>query len=134
MPVVRVLPDGLAQNFNVLAGVDLAPSHWEKARLTGFGMWISPRANLVPHTESMASCIAANAVRNVLGEIYRPHAPLVATFTGGFRPALCYLCAERIARPTDDALGERTAIPARRDDSPASRLPWAASSRACGTM
>jgi hypothetical protein len=111
-------------NFDVLREVQLAPEQWEVARLHGFDIRIRPRANLVPSEQHCVYGIVTAAThaelarlyahaREVLGEVYLPEAVLVQTLAGLWRPALCYICPEMVARPADAPYVERIAGPAR---------------------
>lgn len=110
-------------NLDVLREVELAPRDWSQARLSGYDIWIEPRANLVPSPEhcvyGMASTVTHDELdrlyahaRDVLGEVYRPH-PVLIELDGGYRPALCYLCATMKRRPAEAPYVDRILRPAR---------------------
>jgi hypothetical protein len=123
-PKVWVFFYGSYINFAVLREVEVVPEQWEVARLHGFDIRIQPRANLIPSESHCVYGIVARCThtelarlyahaRDVLGEVYLPEAVLVRTLAGLRRPALCYLCAEMVPRPADNAYVERIAGPAR---------------------
>src|SRR5512145_808193 len=111
-PTVWAFFYGSYMNFDVLREVDLVPAHWEVARLAGFDIRISPRANLVRSERDCVWGIVATAThaelsrlyahaKDVLGETYLPEAVLAETRDGRFRPALCYICPDMRPRPAD---------------------------------
>jgi hypothetical protein len=123
-PKVWVFFYGSYMNFDVLREVDLVLEQWESARLDGFDIGIRPRANLFRSDQACVYGIVAAAshddlerlyahARAVLGEVYLPEAVLVQTAARCWRPALCYLCPDMVARPADPAYVERIVRPAR---------------------
>lgn len=117
-------------NFDVLAEVDLRPSRWEVARLSGYDLSIAPRANLVRadgHIVYGISAVATHAeldrlyahARDVLGETYLPEAVSTETVEGTLRPCLCFICHAMEPRPPERAYVERILRPAREHGFPA---------------
>ena len=115
---------GSYMNRAVLAEVDLVPGRWSKASLSGFGIRIAPRANLVRGADEMVFGVLASAkheeldrlyahAERVLGEQYLPEAVLVQTDEGAFLPALCYIAPNMVERPAELAYVERIVKPAR---------------------
>ena len=112
-------------NFDVLREVNFIPSKWEIARLTGFDIFIRPRANLLHSdrnsvygilaigTHAELSRLYAHA-RAVLGETYLPEAVLTETLDGKYKPALCYICPEMTPRPATNDYINRIVTPARK--------------------
>jgi hypothetical protein len=111
-------------NFDVLKDVDLVPEKWEVARLAGFDIRITPRANLVRSDADTVYGIVATATHDeltrlythahdVLGEVYLPEAVLLETLDGKWLPALCYVCPDMKPQPPERAYVERIVAPAR---------------------
>jgi hypothetical protein len=124
---------GSYMNRSVLGEVRLVPEQFERARLGGFDIRISPRANLVRSAEhvvwgALATATHAELARlyahahDVLGESYLPEAVLAQTEKGDLRPALCYICPEMVARPAERAYVDRILAPARDLGFPTSYL------------
>jgi hypothetical protein len=123
-PTVWVFFYGSYMNFGVLREVNLVPRQWEVAKLGGFDIRIAPRANLVRSERDCVWGIVATAThaelarlyahaKDVLGETYLPHAVLVETRGGTFRPALCYIAPHMPPRPAEAAYVDRIIAPAR---------------------
>jgi cation transport regulator ChaC len=121
---------GSYMNPEVLRGLGLDPGEIERARLSGFDIVISPRANLVRSDQHAVYGTCARATheeleklyahaRNVLGEIYLPEPVIVELDDGSLRPALCYLCPEMAPGPAEAAYVERILAPAERFGFPA---------------
>lgn len=117
-------------NRRVLAEVELAPAHWEAARLADFDIRIAPRANLVRAPGKLVHGALATAMhrelerlyahaRDVLGEEYLPEAVLAESLTGARRPALCYIAHAMREAPPDPAYVGRIAAGARELGLPA---------------
>ncbi|MEQ8766734.1 MAG: gamma-glutamylcyclotransferase family protein [Planctomycetota bacterium] len=111
-------------NPAVLAEVDLRPQVWETARLGGFELVISPRANLRPASGCVAFGIVAQVTHaeldrlyahaeDVLGQVYLPEAVLVSTFDHRSLPALCYVCTDMAPAPAEADYVDRILEPCR---------------------
>jgi hypothetical protein len=114
---------GSYMNRDVLRQVHYTPEHFEPARLDGFDIRISPRANLVRSDRDCVYGVLATAThaelarlyahaQDVLGELYLPEAVLAQTRAGTWRPALCYLCPSMEARPAAADYVDRILQPA----------------------
>src|SRR5262245_44175197 len=123
-PKVRVFFYGSYMNAAVLRETEIAPEHFEVARLDGYDIRIAPRANLVPSEQQCVYGLLAEAThaelhrlyahaRDVLGETYLPHPVLPQTRTGAWLPALCYIASSMVPRPPDPAYVDRIVKPAR---------------------
>jgi cation transport regulator ChaC len=130
-PKIWVFFYGSYMNPDVLHGLGLDPGTIERARLSGFDLVISPRANLVRSDQHAVYGVCAQATheelerlyahaRTVLGEIYLPEPVVVELDHGSLRPALCYLCPEMAPGPADAAYVDRILAPAERFGFP----PW----------
>jgi Gamma-glutamyl cyclotransferase, AIG2-like len=131
-PAVAVFFYGSYMNRSVLSEAGLTPHSWEVATLAGFDIDIRPRANLVRAPGSAVWGILASAThadlerlyshaRDVLGEVYLPRAVLVET-SGGYQPALCYICPRMQQRPAARDYIDRILAPAREHGFPADYL------------
>ena len=123
-PRVRVFFYGSYMNRAVLREVDLVPTRFEAARLDGYDIRISPRANLIPSSERCVYGVIVEAThaeldrlyshaRDVLGETYLPHPVLAQTVTGAWLAALCYIAPFMETRPPESAYLDRILQPAR---------------------
>ena len=97
-PSVSVLFYGSYMNLSVLREVDLVPARREVARLSGFDVRISPRANLVRSDRDTVYGVLATAThrelarlyahaRDILGETYLPEAVVLPETLDGRRLA-----------------------------------------------
>jgi hypothetical protein len=129
-PRIWVFFYGSYMNPDVLRGLGLDPGKIERARLSGFDIVISPRANLVRSDQHTVYGVCARATheeldglyahaRNVLGEIYLPEPVVAELDDGSLRPALCYLCPEMAPGPAEPAYVDRILVPAERFGFPA---------------
>jgi hypothetical protein len=109
--------------MKVLSEVNYCPEEWEVARLSGFDICIRPRANLTRSEQHSVYGIVATGThaelgrlyshaKDVFGEIYLPHAVLVTTSVGTWRPALCYISSEMTPREASNDYIERIIGPA----------------------
>jgi hypothetical protein len=121
---------GSYMSLDVLAEVDIVPEAWEVARLDGYDLTIGPRANLVESELASVYGIIATAsheelerlyahARDVLGEVYWPHAVIVETASGATVPALCYITDTMKPGPAAADYVGRIAGPARAYGFPA---------------
>jgi hypothetical protein len=129
-PRVTVFFYGSYMNLDVLREVDLAPDHFEVARLPGFDIRIRPLANLVPSDQHSVYGILVAAThheldqlyahaRDVLGGIYLPHPVIAHTLEGKLVPALCYLAATMEPGPAAQDYLDRIIDPATKYGFPA---------------
>ncbi|PWT90193.1 MAG: hypothetical protein C5B54_07600 [Acidobacteria bacterium] len=116
---------GSYMNLDVLKQVNYKPEKWEVAKLNGYDIRISPRANLFRSDRDCVYGIVATAkhseldrlyahAQNVLGELYLPEAVLVETMKHKFLPALCYICPKMKPRPAAKDYVDRIVAPAKK--------------------
>ncbi|HTE53717.1 MAG TPA: gamma-glutamylcyclotransferase family protein [Kofleriaceae bacterium] len=132
-PAVAVFFYGSYMSRAVLANIGFTLRECDVASLSGFDIEIRPIANLVRAPGSSVCGILTLAThadleriyshaRDVLGQIYLPHAVLVETSGTGYRPALCYIAPSMEPRPPDGAYLDRVLAAAREVGFPASYL------------
>lgn len=124
MEQVAVFFYGSYMNPDVLKSVNMNPAKYEVARLNGFDIVIGPRANLIPSDQACVYGILTRAThaeldrlyahaRDVLGEVYLPHAVLAETVDGHWQPALCYISNNMKPGPPAKDYVDRILKPAR---------------------
>lgn len=113
-------------NFDVLKEVDIVPESYETAKLNGYDIQISARANLIKSDEHCVYGILTSAnhselkrlyeehAHGILGEIYLPEAVLVETLEGKWKPTLCYIAHKMKPLPAENAYVERIVKPAKK--------------------
>lgn len=123
-PLVWVFFYGSYINLDVLKEVDLTPRDVEVATLSGFGLSIAPRANIVRDPQAVVYGILARATHveldrlytehalGKLGGVWLPEAVLVTDEQGRLRPALTYIAPDMAPSAAETDYVERIARPA----------------------